>query len=723
MCYTSDENCAKGRGVMRVLLVGNTGYITERFMEEAFPECQVLILGDAQVRTNRKKGIVHRPFPEEEAELGDLFLTYEFEEVVYFSNYLTFHGSTEGEAEKLRRVLQYCKGDREVRILYLTGPESMYDTVTGKTLLVCEAEELCQKYAALHGISVTTVRLPYLYSGTCKEDYLFRLFEEMEEKGRIVFQESPEQGMFFLSLPDLSELLYKLTDDWENAETAWNIPDVFHLTFYDLEKELRKLNRSVQMEWRKEAVAEQVALDDKKVRYRYGWFPKISILEELPELYTQFLEKTKRQPGYAARLMQIAGRHKRLWQIAEFAAGSLFFEGLIRMTGNSARFRMIDLRLVCIVLFGSLYGINYGIAAAAVETFSLLAAYQEQGTGWQTLFYEPSNWLPFIFYFAVGSICGYVRMKNLENDAFIRSESRQMEEKFLFMRELYQDTLQDKRMYKKQILGSRDSFGKIFDITRKLDIVQPQELYIETLQVMEEVLENKSFAFYSVRKNNGFGRLEIASREMQGSFPNSIQITDFREAMETLEKGEVWANRSLLEGYPAYLAGIRRNGELVMLIFIQEADSGQMTLYYLNLFKILCGLVETALLRAMDYQDAIEYRQYLPDTHVLKTEFFVERLRLCHTMREKHLASYVLLALSHPGMSLPQADAKLQRLVRGNDVWGISEDRELYLILSQMDEASQPIVLERLTHAGFLCRVIDEQQQSGAVDQEKGREM
>ena len=58
-----------------------------------------------------------------------------------------------------------------------------------------------------------------------KRDYLFRLFEEMEEKSRIVFQESPEQGMFFLSLLDLAELLYKLTDDWENAETAWNIPD------------------------------------------------------------------------------------------------------------------------------------------------------------------------------------------------------------------------------------------------------------------------------------------------------------------------------------------------------------------------------------------------------------------------------------------------------------------------------------------------------------------
>ncbi len=60
--------------------------------------------------------------------------------------------------------------------------------------------------------------------------------------------------------------------------------------------------------------------------------------------------------------------------------------------------------------------------------------------GWTTLFYEPSNWIPFIFYFAVGAICGYVRMKNGKYDVFT-DENRQMEEKFLFMRDLYQDTL------------------------------------------------------------------------------------------------------------------------------------------------------------------------------------------------------------------------------------------------------------------------------------------
>ena len=51
--------------------------------------------------------------------------------------------------------------------------------------------------------------------------------------------------------------------------------------------------------------------------------------------------------------------------------------------------------------------------------------------------------------------------------------------------------------------------GKIFDITRKLDIVQPEELFIETMHIMEEVLENETFAFYSISQKNGYGRLEV----------------------------------------------------------------------------------------------------------------------------------------------------------------------------------------------------------------------
>ena len=57
---------------MKVLLVGNTGYVTEEFVEEAFPECQVMVLGNKMIKTVRRRELISRPFPRTELELGDI---------------------------------------------------------------------------------------------------------------------------------------------------------------------------------------------------------------------------------------------------------------------------------------------------------------------------------------------------------------------------------------------------------------------------------------------------------------------------------------------------------------------------------------------------------------------------------------------------------------------------------------------------------------------------
>ena len=41
---------------MKVLLAGNTGYVTEEFVEEAFPECQVMVLGNKNAKDSPEKG-------------------------------------------------------------------------------------------------------------------------------------------------------------------------------------------------------------------------------------------------------------------------------------------------------------------------------------------------------------------------------------------------------------------------------------------------------------------------------------------------------------------------------------------------------------------------------------------------------------------------------------------------------------------------------------------
>lgn len=464
---------------------------------------------------------------------------------------------------------------------------------------------------------------------------------------------------------------------------------------------------AVHIKYLANAAIQNVAANDRVLRNEYGWFPKISLLEDLPEVYEAYCEETNHKARKIDVLRDFLNQHKTLLKVAELLITFLLFELLNRAAGNQVQFKMIDLRLVYIVLFGSLYGINYGIAAAGMETLSLLSAYARENVSWTTLFYEPSNWIPFIFYFAVGAICGYIRMKNSDNIKFMKDENKLVLDKFLFMREMYQEALRDKRQYKKQILGSRDSFGKIFDITRKLDVIMPQELFLETMHVMEDVLENNTFAFYSVGKNQYFGRLEIASSGMNDVFPKSVRLSDYPEIMEKIKAGEVWANRDLINGYPMYINGIRREGQLVMLIVVKEAKGEQLSLYYLNLFKILCGLVETSLLRALDYQEAIQNKKYVEGTRTLKPEYFKERLDSFHSMREERRGSYVLLKLEYPNMSLAQADEVLQNSVRENDVWGISENDELFIILAQIEQSGLPIVLKRLERDGFICHEID----------------
>ena len=58
-------------------------------------------------------------------------------------------------------------------------------------------------------------------------------------------------------------------------------------------------------------------------------------------------------------------------------------------------------------------------------------------------------------------------------------------------------------------------------------------------------------------------------------------------------------------------------------------------------------------------------------------------------------------------MSLAEADAVLQMTVRENDIWGISEKGELFLILSQTDKKVLPIILARLEKGGFICHEND----------------
>ena len=150
---------------------------------------------------------------------------------------------------------------------------------------------------------------------------------------------------------------------------------------------------------------------------------------------------------------------------------------------------------------------------------------------------------------------------------------------------------------------------------------------------------------------------------------------------------------------------------LLVLIMVADAEAEQMNLYVQNLFRILCGLLETALLRAYEYQRMARGERYVADTCLLKPDAFCECLRVAWDMQEKKIASHVLLRLVTRDDSARQINERIARRIRANDAAGCGTDGACYLLLNQAQEENIPLILERLGESGYSMQVVTPQEE------------
>lgn len=104
---------------MEVLVVGNTAYVDDDFCAKAFPGDHVQVV--AAQDTRRDESSPHASWKE---LLQHLEQAYEFDRVVYLSNYLTPHTDTVGDIEQLRSVFRACAG-RRVQLLFVIASEML----------------------------------------------------------------------------------------------------------------------------------------------------------------------------------------------------------------------------------------------------------------------------------------------------------------------------------------------------------------------------------------------------------------------------------------------------------------------------------------------------------------------------------------------------------------------------------------------------------------------
>lgn len=704
--------CRYADGVVRleVLLAGNTAYVTEAFIKTAFPDDHVLVTKntDSSFINDRIEAISLSDL----GVLDRLGESYQFDTVVYFSEYLSPEPELEGDIDRLRHILRACC-PHAIRFLYIGGTEgapaaTATDGHMGTSLLERSAEDLCLHYAELGPLQLKIIRTPYLYARDAREvpPAAAALFDQAA-RGALAFVDGPDDPLYLLAAEDLAALLRRVLDAWTPVTETFTVPDAFGSRVRDLADAVGALISDIAVAYG-DAPAPPAPQDDGVLARRFGWRPIHSFIDDVPQLYETWRAGCSPKPSALARAWSHLGSAAPALVAVEVLVLWAAAEALALLTASSQVASVLDVRLLFVVVIATVHGVNAGLLAAALASVGLVATFVlQEGYTLATLFYEPSNWLPFIAYFVVGAACGYVRLRHQDELSFARAESEGLRSRLVFVNDLYRDTLEGKREFRRQILGRRDSFGKIFAVTRELDLIKPQDIIRKTILVLEEVLENRTVSLYRVVGEGAFARLAAAAPGIEAEAPRSIRLDELACVLEVVERGEVWVNRELVEGLPMFAYAVRRAGRPVVLIFINEAEPEQMTLYYQNLFRILCGLVETALMRAFDYDAAVHDTRYIPDTRILLEAPFKEELACARDLKEAHMARHLLMRVVVGSDGYAELGRRVQGAVRDSDLIGEVEG-DLYLLLQQAGERELPIITSRLERAGITAVPVDD---------------
>ena len=700
---------------MDTLVVGSTGYFSKENLEVAFGADNVVVCAKGQ---SSQKADNVRWF--DKSIMGDdfktLFLTYGFERVVFISHFLNKESHEVGELEQLRNVLSLCRKSNVKHFLYLTSDEALLNVENSDSIIYRSVEALCRYYAENYRISIKIIYSPHLVCGHYERDYWCRIFAALQKKEKIEVKALADEVAAFLSVEDMAAFLNRLFDRWnivENGESDTYFDTIYlrsgaKTTYKEVFEKLEAAYPKCRITYTGSGLKGRLDYGADKARESYGWFAKVDALSDVEDYLQEYKEKfttKKKLSGILAEKFRINGK---IMMVIELILGAFLVEVYNYYSGGSVQFRMIDVRLLFVVLMASVYGTAIGSITAMIEMASLALAYLRQGTNGVLLFYDPGNWIPFILLTVAAAVCGYIKQKKDEDFAFISDENKLVKEEHEFVERLYEEAMEYKNQYKQDLIGSRDGFGRIFDVVKKLSTTVPEEIFAESIPVMEDVLNNRSIAIYTINDASArFARLNVASEQLGDKLKKSINLEDYRQVVDVVSEGEIWFNRDVKEGFPTYVAGIKSNGVLNVLIMIYHVEYIQISTYYTNLIRILSGLMENFIIKAWEYQRAVAARTYASGTQIMQAEYFRQQYDIQKEMADNKITEFRLFRIMRENRSVQEIDEMLQTKIRNNDIVGLGSDENIYLLASQVDQSSESIVLKRFRDMGLTCDVVE----------------
>ncbi len=591
-----------------------------------------------------------------------------------------------------------------------TLPETIQkSTVLNKNVLLT-CEQYCQYYNHFYNFNTSIIRIPFIYGNDETHSLLHSLILECLKNNSVDLPSDQASLCSFLHSDDAADFIVRLLDEeYTHDYEIFNLtsPDTFSLN--TLSQNLHTYFPRVKFNFLSRNVISTKPVNGKLAKMELNWTPTHSFNNSLGDLINQLKNKPKLEQKPFNKFKAVLTGRPNLVKWLELILGGAVMQGLVYLTGTFLQFKYIDFRLLYVILIGSAYGIRFGLMAALIAGASNLYSWYQLGLDWELLIYHVENWLPFALYLIAGSVTGYLWDKKENETNFANKQRALTQEKYAFLYNIYEDTRKTKNQLREQLIGYRDSYGRIYTITRELDSLNSNDVFLKAVNIIEDVMENESVAIYSLDSSTRFARLEVCSTTQVESTPKSINLADFPEAFNKIKSGEMFINTALLPTYPSLIAPIIKDQQPLGMIFIWKRTFEQHSMYYENLFKVLSGLIESSLVRAVLFREANLSKWYLPSTRILDANVFKDTLKIKIEMQNRNITRFQLISIDKGDTSWEDFSSVLEKGIRTTDYAGLlnESDSICYVILSQAEESSIDMIIERLANLGIKCKIVE----------------
>lgn len=579
-----------------ILLTGQTDCISPEIIDSLSVRYSVIMTSngfhDPEITAKVHKVQIGTPFFEE------LFWSYDFYAVWYFSPFCG-DPSGSGDTKELNVIQGLCR-EASIRHLFVVSSSMISQPVrlAEENILLDSGRSLPQS---------VILRVPFLLTDNNWEGGIGKLFSRIYRRKREVYLPSIEEDNYeFLPLSSLIRLMARMTLSF-CGEGVFVLPGEFIISGNELKKEIRSKVPRAHIRYGNSGLTYMEPENIKILTETYAYTVKDQKKLDFSSLYDSYAQRKKKEGGRGilSGLRRLRGRIPGpVLVILDMIVLFLVAEYIARFTAGSVYFKTIDVRLIFILLIATFHGLVAGVGAALCECVVLFFQYQQLGISSTQLFYNVENWIPFVLYIILGAITGFFSDLRENEKTLVERENTLLREKYLFLNDIHNSTLEVKDSYRYQILSFDQSYGKICHAVMNLQRDTLPEVLEQGQEVLSDLLDNTSIVIY--RKNPDGSAEAVSGLDHAQKYRRSVLSQDDLEpAKACLDQGKVWRNIHFKPDLPFFCFDLpvceqelEGSAGIDYMIAIWDALPEQMNDYYSNRFEMLSCLIGRAMDRA-----------------------------------------------------------------------------------------------------------------------------